>query len=117
MSYMGHVLCRSCKLTLCLGKLRRGEFGQPTGFRYAGIPEEQLGLAVLCFLAEHVKHDVIVAGDDLVYEMNDIREYDDLVAQATSEGLSFQRRPCEPSAERRRRLEAGWVHPADRGGG
>ena len=67
MSYIGHVLCRTCKLTVCLGKLHRDESRQPVGFVYAGIDDASLGAVVLRFMAQHVKDELIVAGDDVFY--------------------------------------------------
>jgi hypothetical protein len=112
MSYMGHVLCRTCKLTVCLGKLRRDESGRPVGFAYAGIDDASLGSVVLRFMAEHIKHDLIVAGDDVVYEMDTLCEYDSFALEGTIGGVLMERRPCEPSEKRRGRLESGWKHPA-----
>lgn len=114
MSFLGHILCRSCKLKLSLGKLRRDEAGRPTGFRFAGLSEAELGMAALRFLAEHVKHDLIVAGDDRVYDSVALREYDLVFPGAGPEGPAFERIPGEPLVEREKRLRTGWVHPADR---
>jgi hypothetical protein len=108
---MGHVLCRTCKLNICLGNLRRDEFGRP-GFVYAEIDEASLGVVVLRFMADHIHHDVFVAGDDIVYDMNDLCEYDTFDFEAAPEGIRMKRRPCEPSVKRRQRLESGWKHPA-----
>jgi hypothetical protein len=79
---MGRVLCRTCKLTVCLGKLHRDESRQPVGFVYAGIDDGSLGAVVLCLMAQHVKHEVIVARDDVLYETN-LGEYDSLSLEGT----------------------------------
>ncbi len=48
MSYMGHILCRTRKLKLCLGKLRRDESRRPIGF---SISEYGEGAVALRFMA------------------------------------------------------------------
>ena len=113
MSYIGHALCRTRKLKLCLGKVRRVESRQPTGFGYAGLSDDDLGRVLLRFLAEHVKHDLIVAGDDLVDEMDNLREYDAIDFEVTPDGVSFRRRPLEPLVDRKKRISGGWIYPAD----
>ena len=39
------------------------------GSSYVGIDDASLGAVVLRFMSQHVKHEVIVAGNDAFYEM------------------------------------------------
>jgi hypothetical protein len=124
MSYKGHILCRKCKLKLGLGKLlgersTSGEMADPLGFGMPGLTEEQLGRVVLHFLAQHVRHEVVVAGDPVVEDLADLCEYDSLrmldddCPWARSHepvyvgGVKFYRVPCEPPAERQAREQGG----------
>ncbi len=122
MSYKGHLLCRKCKLTLCLGKLQRDGVSQNDildhiGFAHANLTAEELGKVVLQFVAQHITHDIVAVGDPVWENIEDLVEYDlCMVTRRDGEwalefqameigGVKFYRVPCEPLEERRRRLE------------
>jgi hypothetical protein len=49
---------------------------------------------------------------DVVYEMNDLCEYDTLGLEGTPDGVRVVRMPLEPSEGRWARLDSGSKHPA-----
>lgn len=76
MSFKGHIVCKQCRLVLTLGKLRTLEGQQmPQGFRHAVLGDTELGQVVLAFLAQHIKHEVMVVGDTVLEDMDDLSDY------------------------------------------
>src|SRR5688572_7495696 len=64
MSVSGHIICRTCKEELWLGKWLRAGDGTGFGFWVNHLPYETLGLKALNFLARHTNHHVQVLSDD-----------------------------------------------------
>ena len=97
MAYRGHILCRDCKQRLLLGKPLRYSDGRPSTLWLATAPEEgELGKAALRFMAHHLNHDVIVAGDNFIYDMKDLREYEAFEPRGGPSGVELVRHPSSP---------------------
>ena len=117
MSYQGHLICHTCKLKLSLGKLIRDDDGKQVGFGHAKFTDEELGRVVLAFLAEHIKHELVALGDDTLYVLDTLPEFDTLVsvppgspfalnhARLEYAGVALWRLPCEPIADREKRMK------------
>jgi hypothetical protein len=118
MSFQGHILCRTCRQKLSLGKLLRDEDGTHLGFAHGKFDDVELGRVTLSFIALHIQHDLVCLGDDRLYEMEDLPSYDMLVrmppdsprAQTTAPtilgGIALWPLPCESDEDRVRRKEA-----------
>ncbi|HUG66569.1 MAG TPA: hypothetical protein VMM76_02380 [Pirellulaceae bacterium] len=118
MSFKGHLVCHTCRLTLCLGKLLRNDADQPIGFGHAHLSKVELGSVSLEFIANHIKHDLACIGDDEWDNLEELPEYDMLmqippgspyamrVDPMTIAGISFWRIPCEPQPDREQRLRS-----------
>ena len=112
MSYKGHILCRQCKLKICIGKLRHNDDDQPVGFWGPTGDINTSVNVIMHFLAQHIRHDIIVAGDTFVENIDDLVEYDMLMqVPSTSDwaknnepvvlgDITFYRVPCEPLDDR-----------------
>jgi hypothetical protein len=122
-SFKGHILCHTCKVKLCLGKLLWAEDGTHLGFAHAGLPADRLGDIALAFMAQHIQHQLSVCGDDVVDNLESIPEFDMLQtinptspAAAMYErvqlaGVVFWRIPCEPPADRAERKRNRGILP------
>lgn len=116
MSYKGHILCHTCKLKLCLGKLLWSEDGTHLGFAHANLPADRLGEIALAFMAHHIQHQLAVCGDNVVEKLETLPEFDSLQAidpecpgarkyeRVQLGGVDLWRIPCEPPADRARRF-------------
>ena len=119
MSYKGHILCRTCKLKLSLGKLIRDEAGRATGFWQPPIEGADERDVMLHFIAEHLEHDLRILGDAAIDDLSDLVEYDSLMQldpnckwareheSINLAGALVWRIPCEPIEARKRRLASG----------
>ena len=95
MSYMGNIVCRKCKLILGLGKFRANTVGGPIiGFWGPGDTIEESERIVSHFMAEHIRHDLIVIGEE-IYGL-DLRGYEWLTTfKPVDEELAARLKYCE----------------------
>ena len=63
MAVLGHLICRTCKEKICLGKWLRDEGNKGFGFWRGATEDTDLGLKTLNFLARHTNHDVLILSD------------------------------------------------------
>jgi hypothetical protein len=72
MAVPGHLLCRTCKQSTCLGKWLRHPPDYVTGFGFwrGGVSYEELGLKTLNFLAQHINHDILLLEDGKYDELS-----------------------------------------------
>ena len=117
MSFQGHLVCQTCKLKLTLGKLIRDDDGKQVGFGHAKFTDDELGRVTLAFLAVHIKHELVAMGDDALYVLEELPEFDSLVIAPPGSpfalshtpivyaGVALWRLPCEPMVDREKRIQ------------
>jgi hypothetical protein len=88
MSVDAHIICRTCKERLWLGKWLRAEDHVGFGFWINQMPYEVLGLKALNFLARHTNHDIRVLSDgelDKLTWTESLDEYKNVIDLARSD--------------------------------
>ena len=76
MSVAGHLLCKRCGEWITLGRWVHDEESVGQTFMIPTASEAELGTKALRFLARHLHHGILVAPDDVVFDMADLDHFD-----------------------------------------